>query len=147
MHPPPDIFHLHRFVEAQTGIYSSVVAELCQGRKRGHWMWFIFPQIKGLGVSEQSRYYALASLEEARAYWRHSLLGPRLEECTRLVLGHTGCDLEIIFGYVDALKFHSSITLFARATGAAVFQQALVAFFAGREDDNTLTRLTPSLGT
>ncbi len=138
---PPNPFHLQRFVEAQAGVYSRVLEELRRGQKQGHWMWFIFPQIQGLGASELSRFYALTSLGEAQAYVRHPVLGPRLEECTRLVLMHAAGDLEAIFGDVDSLKFHSSMTLFARAGCESLCRQALAAFFGGREDANTLAQL------
>ena len=108
-------FDLERFVAAQEREYQAVVAELRRGQKTGHWIWFIFPQIAGLGQSAMSRHYAISSLEEARAYLAHPVLGPRLRECTRLVLaiaGHTASD---IFGPLDAMKVRSSMTLFHRA--------------------------------
>lgn len=139
------------FLTAQDPIYSSVLTELRAGRKRTHWMWFVFPQIAGLGFSEMSRRFALAGLEEARAYLEHPVLGPRLVECTQAVLAHSpgssGEDKSVheIFGSPDDLKFFSSMTLFARAAetlpGAWPFRAALEAFLEGKEDDETLRRL------
>lgn len=125
---------LERFVTAQDRVWSDVRAELRQGRKTSHWMWFVFPQEAGLGRSEMSRRYALAGTEEARDYLDHPQLGPRLREVTELVLLHTGMSAEAIFGHVDALKFRSSMSLFhAAAPDEAVFARALAAFFP--EDD------------
>jgi uncharacterized protein (DUF1810 family) len=134
---------LERFVEAQAPVYGTALAELRAGRKRSHWMWFVFPQIEGLGRSPVSRRYALRSLEEARAYLGHPVLGPRLTECTEAVLSHAGArTAQGIFGSPDDLKFHSSMTLFHRAAPEeALFRQALEAFFAGEEDEETLVRI------
>jgi uncharacterized protein (DUF1810 family) len=121
-----DPFNLERFVSAQAGVYVQVLAELRAGRKRGHWIWFIFPQMKGLGRSTQSEYYGIGSLEEAAAYARHPLLGSRLLECTKLVNQVEGRTIREILGPPDDLKFRSSMTLFARAAeDAAVFHEAL----------------------
>src|SRR6185369_340280 len=101
----PDPHNLKRFVEAQEDVFAEVISELGAGRKRSHWMWFIFPQIAGLGYSETARYYAIANLEEAKAYLEHPILGPRLRECCRLVNLVEGRSVEQIFGYPDNLKF------------------------------------------
>jgi uncharacterized protein (DUF1810 family) len=110
-----DRYDLERFVEAQAGVYEQVCAELRAGRKRSHWMWFVFPQIRGLGSSEMAMRYAISGLEEARVYLEHPVLGPRLRECAGIVVGVEGRTVEEIFGYPDDLKFHSSVTLFAGA--------------------------------
>ena len=135
-------FDLERFVEAQAPIYSRVVSELRAGEKRSHWMWYIFPQIAGLGFSSISQRYAIASLDEAVAYLAHSVLGARLRECTALVNAIEGRELSDIFGYPDDLKFHSSMTLFAEAAPQEqVFQSALTKYFNGERDQATLKRL------
>jgi uncharacterized protein (DUF1810 family) len=129
-------------VEAQEPVYAQVCAELRAGRKTSHWMWFIFPQIAGLGASAMARTFAIASLEEARAYLRHPVLGPRLEECCRLVNRIEGRTIGEIFGYPDDLKFRSSMTLFAHAADDnTVFQEALDKYFGGEFDPLTLERL------
>ncbi len=139
---PDDPYNLQRFVDAQANVYAGVVAELRRGQKQGHWIWFIFPQIQGLGYSEMSRFYALGSLDEARAYLQHPVLGPRLEACVRLALEHGAASPESIFGGVDALKFRSSMTLFAAAAqGNSVFSQALETFYHGQPDARTLKLL------
>jgi len=133
---------LERFVRAQDPVFGEVLAELRRGRKDGHWMWFVFPQVQGLGYSERARFYALSSLEEARAYLRHPVLGLRLRECTRLVVDIAGRSLEEIFGHTDALKFRSSMTLFAKATADnALFLRALAKYCNGKLDDKTLELL------
>ena len=133
---------LQRFVDAQEGVYEDVRAELLTGTKRSHWMWFVFPQIEGLGRSELATRYAIASLEEARAYLSHPVLGHRLRECTRIVNNIEGRDLEDIFGGTDALKFRSSMTLFAcAAPDEPVFQQALRKYNQSAHDPLTLERL------
>jgi uncharacterized protein (DUF1810 family) len=138
----PDPFNLDRFISAQAGIYPQVLGELRAGRKRGHWIWFIFPQMKGLGRSAQSEYYGIGSLEEAAAYARHPLLGPRLIECTQLVNQVEGCTIHEILGPPDDLKFRSSMTLFARAAeDATVFNDALKKHFDGEADPLTLKLL------
>jgi uncharacterized protein (DUF1810 family) len=140
-----DPFDLERFVAAQDqgGTYEAAVAELRAGRKRSHWMWFVFPQIAGLGQSPISRRYAIASLDEARAYVAHPILGPRLIECARILTGLEARSAEDVFGGVDAMKLRSSMTLFARADpNDPVFQQVLDAYFAGVADPAT-ERLLP----
>jgi uncharacterized protein (DUF1810 family) len=137
-----DLYNLNRFVEAQDPVYTRVCSELRSGRKTSHWMWFVFPQIEGLGSSEMAQKFAISSLEEARAYLRHPVLGPRLHECTRLVCEITGKAIREIFGSPDDLKFHSSMTLFARAAPPhSVFEQALNHYFSGKEDELTLEQL------
>jgi uncharacterized protein (DUF1810 family) len=121
---PEDPYNLARFVDAQEPVYADVVAELRAGRKRTHWMWFVFPQIQGLGPSETAQWFAIRSLDEARAYLAHPVLGARLRECTRIVLDIEGRTASEIFGYPDDLKFRSSLTLFARAAGGDVFGEA-----------------------
>lgn len=135
---------LQRFVDAQARVIDRVRTELKAGRKMSHWMWFVFPQIKGLGHSDTARRYAIHSLEEARAYVGHPVLGPRLRECTRLVLGASDKSIEDIFGYPDDLKFRSCMTLFAHASNEPCFRQALDKFFGGEEDAETVKRLQPS---
>ena len=139
-----DPFDLRRFVEAQEDVYEEARAELRARRKRSHWMWFIFPQIRGLGSSAMAEHYAIRSLEEARAYLRHAVLGPRLAECCRVVNGVEGRTAEEIFGYPDYLKFRSSVTLFERAARGAEkepFTAALAKYFGGAPDEGTLARL------
>lgn len=137
-----DPYNLQRFVDAQDPVYSQVCAELRAGCKRSHWMWFIFPQIQGLGYSPMARKFAIASLAEAEAYLDHPVLGARLRECCRLVNVVEGRSIREIFGYPDDLKFRSSITLFARAApGNQVFQDALEKYFNGEPDPLTLARL------
>jgi uncharacterized protein (DUF1810 family) len=137
-----DPHDLQRFVDAQEGGYEQVCRELREGRKRGHWMWFVFPQIGGLGHSATARRFAIASRQEARAYLQHPVLGPRLRECTLLVNRVEGRTLEQIFGYPDDLKFRSSMTLFARATpDNQVFEDALRKYCADGYDPLTLERL------
>jgi uncharacterized protein (DUF1810 family) len=135
-------FDLDRFVSAQDPVYSDVLAELRTGKKRTHWMWFVFPQIAGLGQSEMARTYAIASSDEAAAYLAHPVLGPRLRECARLVATHGDMDASDIFDSPDDRKFHSSMTLFNDiAPDEAVFQTCLDQFFDGRPDTATLARL------
>jgi uncharacterized protein (DUF1810 family) len=111
----PDPYNLQRFVDAQRDVYARAEHELRAGRKESHWMWFIFPQIQGLGRSLMAQQYAISSLQEAKAYLAHPMLGPRLLTCTRLVTAAQNRSIEDVFGYPDNLKFHSSMTLFARA--------------------------------
>ena len=133
---------LQRFHRAQEPVYPEVLAQLQAGRKTSHWMWFIFPQLAGLGHSEAARLYALASIDEARAYLADPVLGARLAECTRLLLRWRERPLTAILGEIDALKFRSSMTLFAHAAGAgpSPFRDALGAFCAG-PDARTLALL------
>ena len=137
-----DPFNLERFVEAQAPVYDAVRRELEAGRKQSHWMWFIFPQIAGLGQSPTSIRFAIASLNEAKAYLAHPILGPRLGECARLTLDAEGRTARDIFGPIDEMKFRSSMTLFALAApDEEVFQRCLDKYFAGRPDPATLARL------
>jgi uncharacterized protein (DUF1810 family) len=138
-----DSFDLHRFVAAQEGVYESVRSELRAGRKRGHWMWYIFPQIQGLGSSAMARTYAIGSRDEARAYAEHPVLGSRLRECTRLVMAVPGKTAAQIFSSPDDLKFRSSMTLFERsAPEPGVFRAALRQYFDGEPDRLTLDVLS-----
>ena len=135
-------FDLQRFVDAQAPVIDRVRKELASGRKRSHWMWYVFPQIAGLGRSTTALRYAIASLEEARAYLAHPILGPRLKECTNLVLHIEGRSAEAIFAHPDDLKFQSSMTLFAYAAPREkLFADALQKYFAGRRDGATLDLL------
>jgi uncharacterized protein (DUF1810 family) len=135
-------FDLQHFVDAQQPVYEQVLAELRAGRKRSHWMWFIFPQIKGLGHSAMAQKFAISSLAEAHAYLNHVLLGARLRECSRLVAAVDGCSIEEIFGYPDNLKFHSSMTLFAvAATDNQIFTDCLRKYFSGQSDPATMALL------
>jgi uncharacterized protein (DUF1810 family) len=136
-----DPHDLQRFVDAQAPVIDRVRAELADGRKRSHWMWFIFPQIAGLGFSAMAQRYAIASLDEAQAYLAHPVLGPRLEDCTRLVVAVDGRSVHDIFGSPDDMKFRSSMTLFAQAAPGGVFGEALEKYFDGEADRGTLTRL------
>jgi uncharacterized protein (DUF1810 family) len=156
---PGDPWHLDRFVAAQDryGTYDRALAELRSGAKASHWMWFIFPQLAGLGSSAMAREYAISSLDEARAYLAHPVLGPRLRDCARVVAGTRGSSAERIFGPVDAMKLRSSMTLFAVAGSAGadsegadgdgidgdgtVFRAVLDEFFGGVPDEATVTRL------
>ncbi len=139
-----DPFDLRRFVSAQEGVYARALAELRAGQKRSHWMWFVFPQMRGLGRSPTAVRYGIASLAEARAYLDHPLLGARLREATATVLDLTGpADLHGVFGSPDDMKFRSSMTLFgtAAAEPGSVFDRALDRFCAGRPDPATLELL------
>lgn len=134
---------LERFVSAQEGSYERALVEIRRGRKTGHWMWFIFPQLRGLGHSDMSIRYALGSLEEAQAYLEHPLLGPRLRECVAALQDVIGKSAEEVFGTVDAQKLCSSLTLFeATKTNTAIFDAALVRWFAGRHDQRTIALLS-----
>jgi len=136
-------WNLERFVEAQAGVYAQACAELRNGRKQSHWMWFVFPQIHGLGSSPMAMKYAIASLDEARAYLAHPVLGPRLRECVGIVMAVQGRTVEQIFGYPDDLKFRSSMTLFAKASADADggFDEVLQRYFDGAMDQGTLDRI------
>src|SRR6266571_5152882 len=137
-----DRFQLKRFVDAQQPVYEKVLGELRAGRKRSHWMWFIFPQIAGLGRSATAQHYAIASLDEASAYLAHPLLGARLRECSALAAAIEGRVADAIFAYPDDLKFHSSMTLFARTSPSdTVFQACLDKYFGGAPDAATLELL------
>lgn len=135
-------FDLDRFVEAQARTYDGALCELRRGQKTGHWIWFIFPQIRGLGRSEMAAAYALGSIDEARAYLAHPVLGPRLRSCVSAVLGVPDRTAEQILGGLDALKLRSSMTLFHRAAPEEpLFAQMLDRFYGGVEDDLTIARL------
>ena len=139
-----DPYRLERFVAAQDrgGTYERAVAELRRGTKVSHWMWFVFPQIAGLGFSATSKEYAISGLDEARSYLRHPVLGPRLRECARVVADAGDMTAEKIFGPVDAMKLRSSMTLFAAADpGEPVFAEVLDKYFRGERDEATLSRL------
>ena len=134
-----DVYNLRRFVEAQDPAYESVLNELRVGQKRGHWMWYIFPQIKSLGVSAMSQKYAILSQEEAVAYSEHPILGSRLRECTQFVLNVEGRSAEQIFHYPDNLKFRSCMTLFEHAArDNGIFRDALLKYYYGKPDQLTL---------
>ncbi|OBJ02620.1 calpastatin [Mycobacterium sp. 1482292.6] len=138
-----DPFDLNRFVDAQEPVYRDVIAELRAGRKRSHWMWFVFPQLRGLGGSAMAARFGIASLDEADAYLRRELLGPRLRECSRLVAAVQGRSIGQILGSPDDLKLRSSMTLFAHATeDNADFVAVLDKYYDGRQDRLTLERLT-----
>ncbi len=129
---------VERFVVAQRGSYDAVMAELAAGRKQGHWIWFVFPQVAGLGTSPMAALYAIASLAEAQAYLAHPVLGPRLQECAQLLLVGPGRTAESVFGALDAVKLRSSMTLFnAVAPDQDVFQQVLDRFYDGLKDPAT----------
>ena len=137
-----DPHKLQRFVDAQAPVIDQVRHELTQGRKRSHWMWFVFPQLQGLGYSAIARKFAISDAQEAAAYLQHPVLGPRLIECSRLVLDVDGRSIEEIFGYPDYLKFCSCMTLFAHVDpGNAVFNACLRKYFGGQPDPETLARL------
>ena len=143
MNSASDPFDLKRFVDAQAPVYRDVVEELRAGRKRSHWMWFVFPQLLGLGDSPMAVRYGISSLEEAAAYLRHELLGPRLHECTRLVNQVQARSIGEIFGSPDDLKLCSSMTLFARATDDNHdFVALLDKYYDGKQDPLTIMRLT-----
>jgi uncharacterized protein (DUF1810 family) len=140
-----DRFNLERFVRAQEGAFEDVLGELRAGEKRSHWIWFIFPQRKGLGRSATSEFYGIGSMQEVRAYLKHPVLGPRLRACTSAVNAVEGRTAEAIFGWPDDVKFRSSMTLFARAAeaagdaeAAAEFRAALGKYFGGEEDPRTV---------
>lgn len=137
-----DQYDLQRFVDAQQPVYENVCEELRKGSKRSHWMWFIFPQIKGLGHSAMARKFAISSLAEAKAYLEHPVLGIRLRECSRLVAAVDGRSIDEIFGFPDNLKFRSSMTLFALAApDNQVFNECLRKYFGGEADPSTLAQL------
>jgi uncharacterized protein (DUF1810 family) len=134
----PDPFDLDRFLSAQAGVYDRALAEIQRGRKDSHWMWFVFPQIDGLGFSATAKTYAIKSLDEAKAYLAHPVLGPRLVECAEAALGVEGRTAEDIFGPIDALKLRSSATLFAAVSPAgSVFHRLIEKYFRGEPDEKT----------
>lgn len=135
---------LDRFIAAQAPVYASALGELRRGRKQGHWMWFIFPQVAGLGASAIAQHYAITGHDEAHAYLEHPLLGRRLAECTQAMLAHGGAHSAVdILGGVDALKFRSSMTLFDAVSpdSSSLFRRALEMFYEGEADQRTLTLL------
>jgi uncharacterized protein (DUF1810 family) len=138
---------LQRFIDAQQPVYAQVCAELRDGVKRSHWMWFIFPQLAGLGHSPTAQYFAIANKVHAAAYWKHPVLGERLRECTGLVNSHTGLSAAQMFGYPDYLKLHSSLTLFHDvAPQEQIFTQALRQLYGGELDEATVRLLQDSSG-
>jgi len=137
-----DPYNLQRFIDAQEGVYESALAELCAGQKRSHWMWFIFPQLAGLGRSPTAHYYAIASLDQARAYLAHPLLGPRLRECVEAILPWSKQrSAEQILGPIDAQKLTSSLTLFDQVERNTLFAAGLAAFYGASRDERTLALL------
>lgn len=136
-----DEYDLERFVRAQEGVYPRALAELRAGEKRTHWIWFIFPQIQGLGSSEMAVRFAISGLAEARAYLAHPVLGARIREATAAVLAIEDRSVAEIFGFPDDLKFHSSMTLFANVEREGVFREALGKYFGGKMDEGTLARI------
>lgn len=144
--PPQDPFDLNRFVRAQATDYERALSEIRSGEKRSHWMWYIFPQLDGLGFSATSRRFGIKSIEEARAYLGHPVLGPRLTECFEAVLGVEGRSPFEIFGSPDDMKLKSCATLFARVcANGSVFEEVLDKFFAGERDNKTLLLLGDAL--
>jgi uncharacterized protein (DUF1810 family) len=138
-----DPYDLQRFVDAQEHVYPTVLAELRHGRKRSHWIWFVFPQLRGLGSSATATRYGISSCDEARAYLSHVVLGPRLRECARLVAQIDGRSIEDIFGWPDYLKVRSSMTLFARCSADnAEFVAVLDKFYGGEPDPVTVARMS-----
>lgn len=138
-----DPYDLQRFVDAQDRVYDAVLAELRGGRKRSHWIWFVFPQLRGLGRSPTAMRFGIASLDEARAYLAHPVLGPRLRECVRLVALIEGRSVDDIFGWPDNLKVRSSMTLFTWATNDnAEFRAVLDKFYNGEDDPDTVELLS-----
>ncbi|QPF88860.1 DUF1810 domain-containing protein [Bradyrhizobium commune] len=137
-----DAFDLDRFVQAQNPVYRDVQGELARGRKQSHWMWFIFPQVAGLGLSAMSQRYAIGSRAEAKAYLAHPTLGPRLVQCTNLVLAVEGRTINAILGAPDDAKFRSSMTLFSAVSEEPIFAQAIDQYFAGAQDNATLQILS-----
>ncbi|URW77098.1 DUF1810 domain-containing protein [Sphingomonas donggukensis] len=136
-----DRYDLERYVAAQENDYRAALAEIGRGAKRSHWMWYIFPQLAGLGSSAMSRRYAIHSLDEAHAYLAHPALGPRLRECVSALQDLTGTTAEEVFGAIDATKLRSSLTLFLEAGGEPLFRAALDRWFSGQLDEATLDRL------
>jgi uncharacterized protein (DUF1810 family) len=136
-----DPYNLRRFTDAQDRIYDAALAELHSGSKQGHWMWFIFPQLAGLGRSPTAQLFGIGSLDEARAYLEHPLLGPRLRRCVEALLPSKGRSAEQILGSIDAMKLRSSLTLFDRIEPRGIFAKALAAFYASEPDEQTLALL------
>lgn len=140
-----DIPNLERFVDAQNPIYETALAEIRRGAKRTHWMWFIFPQLAGLGTSEMARRYAIGSLDEARAYLAHPILGHRLRESLAALQDLPAARADVVFGAVDAMKLRSSLTLFVQADGGPLFEAALARWFGGKQDEESLRLLGLSM--
>lgn len=138
-----DTYDLNRFVDAQRASYEQALAEIRRGEKRSHWMWFIFPQIAGLGTSAVAQHYAITSLAEAEAYLRHPILGARYEECVTALQGLEGTTAERVFGTIDAIKLRSSLTLFSKADDKPVFRAAIDRWF-GSADERTIEILRQS---
>ena len=138
------MYDLERFVTAQERKYESTSQEIRDGCKQGHWMWYMFPQMKGLGNSEKSRYYGIESAEEAEAYLAHPLLGKRLQELSIALLGLPTSDPQAVFGYTDSLKLRSSMTLFYQVSHYIVFERVLKKFFGGEMDQKTISILEES---
>lgn len=139
---PNDPFDLKRFTRSQEDIYDNVLAQLKNGRKRSHWMWYIFPQIDGLGFSPTTRYYSIKSKEEAQDYLHHPILGPRLRECAMILLETEGLSASVIFGFPDNMKLKSSMTLFASVSEeGSIFKLVLKKFFNGKSDEKTIRLL------
>lgn len=137
-----DPCNLHRFIDAQEDVFDGALGEIRAGSKRGHWMWFVFPQLAGLGRSPTAQFYAISSLDEARSYLAHPLLGPRLKQSVEVLLSWAGKRApEDIFGRTDAVKLKSSLTLFDAVEPASVFRQGLASFFEGEVDERTLALL------
>jgi len=137
-----DPYTLQRFIDAQQAVFETAIAELRAGSKQSHWMWFIFPQLAGLGRSPTAQYYGIASLEEARAYLQHPILGPRLREAIDAILSWAGRRTpEQVLGQIDALKLRSSLTLFDEIERDSLFAQALTGFYGGMRDEGTLALL------
>jgi uncharacterized protein (DUF1810 family) len=139
--PSSDPYDLDRFVRAQAADYDQALSELRDGRKRTHWMWYIVPQMEGLGISPMSRQFAIRSAAEARAYLDHPVLGPRLQECATVVYGISGRTALDIFGAPDDMKLRSSATLFASVSGGGIFEQLIQKYFDGQSDEKTLQAL------
>jgi uncharacterized protein (DUF1810 family) len=139
--PSSDPYDLERFVRAQATDYDQALSELREGRKRSHWMWYIFPQIEGLGLSPMSRQYSIKSAAEARAYLDHPVLGPRLQECATVVNNIAGRSAFEIFGAPDDMKLRSSVTLFANVSDGGIFEQLIQKYFEGQQDEKTLQTL------
>ena len=137
----PDPYDLQRFLDAQEGTYETALAELSAGSKRSHWMWFIFPQLAGLGRSPTAQYYAIASLDEACAYLAHHVLGPRLRQCVEALLRWKNHPADEILGSVDAMKLRSSLTLFDHVEPDGIFGMGIEAFYAGKREQRTLALL------
>lgn len=149
MSPVADPDNLRRFIDAQQPVYDRVLTELRAGRKTGHWIWFIFPQLRGLGRSATAEHYGITSLAEARAYLEHPVLGPRLRECSALLTAIADRSIEAIVGWPDCLKVRSCMTLFiaaCRSGDAAVFQAVLDRYYEGRPDETTLGLLKRGAG-